>query len=473
MSNLPKLKWMSIKSIVNDQALLDNEERSPFLKGYGSVIHRPPFRRLSDKTQVYIHPQNDHIRTRLTHSIEAQQIGKQLARIFCKELDITKYKVDGIERSNFYQDFEDLVASACLAHDIGHPPFGHTGEEALQEAIKEIKEKDINMTFESNKQNIRLLLGLGFKKPYNIPYALVDAVMKYKDLSFGKKKYPGYYENEEEKDRVEKIIEITGLKDVRHPACYLMEAADDIAYICGDIEDSIRLEDSDQIREEWIKINKQQLIEKLEGIPTGQNNKNWKSLIENHDNKTNQPHEITAYVMRALMHHCYTVIKSLDLEKVFKEKSDQFSSELKDKISHIQLHKEKFNLLYCNSKPNDGIGDKIHELKRWLYKDNILRSSLIAKERLSAKKTIKDLFEILFNGLKELKPNTDFDQSLIFLIFTPQNQKRIEDIIIKDTNEKNAKIARFVCDYISGMTDSFAINLWKKLKTPLTLKKDF
>ncbi len=475
MSNLPELKWMSIRSIVDDQVLSDNEERSPFLKGYGSVIHRPPFRRLSDKTQVYIHPQNDHVRTRLTHSIEAQQIGKQLARIFCKEMNITKYKVDGRERDNFYQDFEDLTASACLAHDMGHPPFGHTGEEALQEAMKEAM-NDLKTTFESNKQNIRLLLGLGFKKPYNIPYALLDAVMKYKckDSGTDEKKYPGYYEGEEEKNKVEKIIETTGLKDVRHPACYLMEAADDIAYICGDIEDSIRLEDSDQINKaDLIKINKQQLIEKLEGIPTGQDNKDWKLLIKDNGNEVNHhPHEITAYVMRALMHHCYNVMKSLELREIFEKANDQFPSKLKDKISHIQHNKEKLNLLYCNSKPNDGIGDKVHKLKRWLYKDNILKSSLVAKERLSAKKTVKDLFEVLFNGLKEVEPS-DIEKDLTFLIFTSQNQKRIKRIVNENSDKKEARIARFVCDYISGMTDSFAIDLWKKLKTPLTLKKDF
>ena len=488
MSRVRELKWMSVKSIENNKPLEDSEERSPFLKGYGSVIHRPPFRRLSDKTQVYIHPQNDHVRTRLTHSIEAQQIGKQLARIFCKELGIKEYKVDGQRRDNFYQDFEDLTASACLAHDMGHPPFGHTGEEALQESMDNLKITldKLNVTFESNKQNIRLLLGLGFKKPYNIPYALLDAIMKYKDSSFSNsgKKYPGYYE--EEKDKAEKIIEATGLKDIRHPACYLMEAADDIAYICGDIEDSIRLEDSDQInKEDLIKINKQQLIDKLEGIPTGQDNKgqdnkgqdnkNWQSLIEN---KKSHPHEITAYVMRALMRQCYNVIKSLKLEDIFEKANDQFPSKLKDKILHIQHNEEKFNLLYCNSKPNDGTGSKIHGLKEWLYKDNILRSSLVAKERLSAKKTIKDLFEILFEGLKNLESSAtdkDFNKSLIFLMFASQNKERIKSLVkkAKSTQEREANIARFVCDYISGMTDSFAISLWKKLKTPLTLKKDF
>ena len=472
MSNLPELKWMSIKSIENNKVLPDSKERSPFLKGYGSIIHRPPFRRLSDKTQVYIHPQNDHIRTRLTHSIEAQQIGKQLARIFCNELGITEYKVDGQDRKNFQQDFEDIIASACLAHDMGHPPFGHTGEEALQEVMANLGE------FDSNKQNIRVLLGLGFKKPYNIPYALLDAVMKYKDSSFNEKpkkenKYPGYYENEEEKDQVKKIIATTGLKNIRHPACYLMEAADDIAYICGDIEDSIRLEDFDQInKEDLIKINKQQLVEKLESIPTGQN-RDWTSLIEDKQN-----HEITAYVMRALMHHCYNVIKSLNLKEIFKDKDNTFPLQLKNKISHIQHGKEKLNLLYCNSRANDGIGNKIHELKMWLYKDNILKSSLVAKERLSAKKTIKDLFEILFKGLNTLELFTsdkDFDKNLTFLIFTSQNKERIKSIVKNTENdeERKTKIARFVCDYISGMTDSFAINLWKKLKTPFTLKKDF
>lgn len=462
-----EIKWMSIKSVVNDQILEDEKGRSPFLKGYGSVIHRPPFRRLSDKTQVYIRPQNDHIRTRLTHSIEAQQIGRQLARIFCEHLDIGEYEVDGVKRHNFCQDFEDLVSSACLAHDIGHPPFGHTGEGALEEAIGKLEEKNgKNITFESNKQNVRLLLGLGFKRLYNIPYSLIDAVMKYKDKTFSDEntdknnKYPGYYPEEEQK--VRKTLEATGLEGVRHPACYLMEAADDIAYICGDIEDSIRLGD-------FGHINEQQLIKELEGIPTGQNGKDWKSLIKNNGNEVNHPNEVTTHVMRALIHHCYGVIESLSLKDI-KHTSSQFPFKLRDKIKEIQCEKERLNLLYCNNPSHDEIGNKIYNLKKWLYKDNILKSPLIAKERLSATKTIKNLFEILFNDLTKLESEL-FDENLTFLIFTSQNRKRIK-AIIQDNDKKEAKLARFVCDYISGMTDSFAISLWEQLHTPHTLKKD-
>ena len=482
---MDEIKWMSIKSVVNDQVLEDEKGRSPFLKGYGSVIHRPPFRRLSDKTQVYIRPQNDHIRTRLTHSIEAQQIGRQLARIFCEHLDVREYEVDGVKRHNFCQDFEDLVSSACLAHDIGHPPFGHTGEEALEEAIGKLEEKiRNNITFESNKQNVRLLLGLGFKRPYNIPYSLIDAVMKYKDKTFSDEnsdknnKYPGYYP--EEGQKIRKTLEATGLEGVRHPACYLMEAADDIAYICGDIEDSIRLEGFGQ-------ISKQQLMEKLENIPTGHAHKDWKSLIEVNGNEINHPNEITTHVMKALIHHCCCVIESLSLKDI-KNTSSQFPFKLRDKIKEIQCKKERLNLLYCNNPSHDEMGKKIHELKTWLYKGNILKSSLVAKERLSAQKVVQDLFEILFCGLtKDFKKSSvarwvcdyisgttnflDFEKNLTFLIFTSQNQKRIKDII-QGNDKKEAKLARFVCDYISGMTDSFAISLWEQLHTPHTLKKD-
>ena len=450
-----KIKWMSVKSVVNNQVLEDEEGRSPFLRGYGSIIHRSQFRRLSDKTQVYIHRKTDYLRTRLTHSIEVEQIGRQLARIFCVELGVKSYLVDGQQRENFYQDFEDLTASACLIHDIGHPPFGHTGEEALQEITTEK-----NLIFESNRQNIRLLLGSEIRRPYNVTYSLVDAVMKYKDGTFNdhSKKYPGYYL--EEKEKVEKIIETTKLRDIRHPICYLMEAADDIAYICGDLEDSIKLEQSN-------RIDKKELIEKLKYLPFIEQNENdWESCVEN--NFEDSPYQITSCVMKTLVQHCYNVIKYLNLKEIFKDKTDQFPLKLRDKIKQIQCENEKLNLLYCKSKSNDQVGDRIYQLKDWVYKEKILKSSLLAKECLSAQRIVRELFEVLFEGLtKDLRKSSDFEKNLTFLILPSHIQKEI-----KKSKTDRVKIARWICDYISGMTNSFAISLWEQLYTPHTLKKD-
>ena len=229
----PKLPWMSVKSVKDDKPIKEVQGRSPFLKAYGVVVHNSRFRRLSHKTQLFLNPSTDYERSRLAHSIEVAQIGRQLTRIICPIIHIDEYQVNSDNeyyRGRFHRDFEDLVATACLSHDIGHAPFGHAGEKELDKMMK-----GYDLIFDANKQNIRLLLGSHFRPPLSVPYSLVDAVMKYKKETFQK---GGFYLEEEGK--VLKILKDTQLRKIRHPACYLMEAADDIAYICGDIEDLVK-----------------------------------------------------------------------------------------------------------------------------------------------------------------------------------------------------------------------------------------
>ncbi len=461
MSQKPEIKWMSIRSVIDGSILKDTDDRSPFLKAYGSIIHRSLFRRLSDKTQVHINRENDYLRTRLTHSIEAQQIGRQLARKFCNLLGINVYQVNEQNR-NFPQDFEDLVASACLVHDIGHPPFGHIGEEALNNALKYLKEsKRLNPHFfESNKQNIRLLLGSGLGRPYSVTYSLVDAVMKYKDDTYKNnlKKYPGYYD--EEKDKVQEILKETTLEHVKHPACYLMEAADDISYLCGDIEDAIKLK----------QINKDTLIAKLEDLPFDEeiNKEKWTVCIKDHFENT--PNEITNHVMKALVQHCCQVLESLDLKNTFyNEESHRFPLRLKDKIKHIQHPKEKLNLLYCTDQNDqDQIREKIKEIKNWIYKGegSILKSPTLVEDLFIAQQRIESLYKKLYNycvQCKSFKDPSQLEESPVFLMLPSHIQRKIK-ANAGDHIEENL-IARWVCDYISGMTDSFATSLWKKYCT--------
>ena len=157
--------WMSIKSVKDKNDMREKDCRDPFLKAYGVVIHSSQFRRLSHKTQVYLNTHSDYARTRLTHSIEVSQIGIQLARVFNESI----FKK---QNRDFKIKFEYLTATTCLAHDIGHPPFGHSGEERLKELAGDVG-------FNANKQNVRLLLGSPpFREAFSVPYCLVDAVMK-------------------------------------------------------------------------------------------------------------------------------------------------------------------------------------------------------------------------------------------------------------------------------------------------------
>jgi len=125
----------------------------------------------------------------------------------------------------------------CLAHDIGQAPFGHKGESTLPLLTKQ----QTGVKFEANKQNVRLLVGSPARKPLEVTCTLVDDIMKYKDKSEFPDKGGGFYPSE--KSIVEDIVKETGTgNESRHPACYLMEAADDIAYLAGDTEDALKME---------------------------------------------------------------------------------------------------------------------------------------------------------------------------------------------------------------------------------------
>lgn len=232
-------KWMNGSLASNGKLIQHNSTtfRSPFLRDYGAIIHSSKFRRLSNKTQVYLNPLIDYPRTRLPHSVEVSQVARQLVRAFCELIEQqSKLEYDKRSGCNFDRDFEDLVASAALAHDLGQPPFGHAGERTLAK-----KTGSSGVIFDANKQNVRLLLGSEAREPLEVSCALVDAVIKYKDIScFSEGKRPGFYKFEQE--AVTRITSENGTGlDKRHPACFLMEAADDIAYIAGDIEDAIKI----------------------------------------------------------------------------------------------------------------------------------------------------------------------------------------------------------------------------------------
>src|SRR5690348_2161111 len=146
------------------------EERSPFEIDRARIIHSAAFRRLQGKTQVFVSGSGDFFRTRLTHSLEAAQIGKGLA------LRLGAHP--------------DLVEAACLAHDLGHPPFGHRGEAALHQCMQE------HGGFEGNAQTLRLLCRLSTKfinlDGLNLCRATLDSVLKYKNpFTPGAKKF--YY----------------------------------------------------------------------------------------------------------------------------------------------------------------------------------------------------------------------------------------------------------------------------------------
>ena len=237
-------------------------ERSPFQRDFDRIVFSGSFRRLQDKTQVFPLVKTDYVRTRLTHSLETSSIGRSLGTatgvFICENFD-----TGGATPS----DIGSIVAAAALAHDIGNPPLGHAGEEAirhwftnsesgrcLQEKLTEEQKCDV-AKFEGNAQGFRVLTRLEMPDQpggMQLTAATLGTFSKYPVASLVPKrpqgvtgKKFGYFQSE--KELFAEVANSCGLIKtgecawVRHPLAYLVEAADDIAYLIVDFEDGHRL----------------------------------------------------------------------------------------------------------------------------------------------------------------------------------------------------------------------------------------
>ncbi len=232
--------------------------RSHFQKDIDRIIFSSAFRRLNHKTQVHPLPENDNIHTRLPHSLEVSSVGRSLGAKVGKRL-AEELKCIEIEPS----DLGDIVQAACLAHDIGNPPFGHSGEAAIgdwfranadRDFLKDLTKAELNdfQNFEGNAQGLRIITKLEyylFEGGMRLTYATLGTFLKYpwtSDLleSAGKKKYGC---DRSEREILAEIATELGLIQqyetgwCRHPLSYLMEAADDICYASIDLEDGIEM----------------------------------------------------------------------------------------------------------------------------------------------------------------------------------------------------------------------------------------
>ncbi|MFZ2322236.1 MAG: deoxyguanosinetriphosphate triphosphohydrolase [Ignavibacteriaceae bacterium] len=244
--------------------------RSQFQKDFDRIVFSPAFRRLQDKTQVFPLPESDFVHTRLTHSLEVSVVGRSIGNLVGERILSLHPKL----KKDFTQfHFGDIVASACLAHDIGNPPFGHSGEDAISEYFKngngkkfkeeiadEKKWNDL-IRFEGNAQGFRIITKLqnqDVKGGLQLTYATLSSLNKYpkesqtdsEEKNPGQKIYKKFGFFQSEKEMFKHVAEKTGLskpdKDekylwCRHPLSYLVEAADDICYSIMDLEDGFRL----------------------------------------------------------------------------------------------------------------------------------------------------------------------------------------------------------------------------------------
>ena len=236
-----------------------NHTRSDFQRDYDRMVFSSPFRRLQNKTQVFPLPGSIFVHNRLTHSLEVASVGRSMA----KEAALRLRDMHGDSRCGTgFDDFPDIVAAACLCHDLGNPPFGHSGEKTiatyfsegeglqLRERLSERQWADL-VNFEGNANSFRLLTHqfVGRRQGgFAMTYSTLAAMVKYPRTSMlAEPDHPkfGFFESEEPLYR--RIAAELGIPELepgrfaRHPLVYLMEAADDICYQIMDIEDAHRL----------------------------------------------------------------------------------------------------------------------------------------------------------------------------------------------------------------------------------------
>lgn len=236
-----------------------NHTRSDFQRDYDRMVFSSPFRRLQNKTQVFPLPGSIFVHNRLTHSLEVASVGRSMA----KEAALRLRDMHGDSRCGTgFDDFPDIVAAACLCHDLGNPPFGHSGEKTiatyfsegeglqLRERLSKRQWADL-VNFEGNANSFRLLTHqfVGRRQGgFAMTYSTLAAMVKYPRTSMlAEPDHPkfGFFESEEPLYR--RIAAELGIPELepgrfaRHPLVYLMEAADDICYQIMDIEDAHRL----------------------------------------------------------------------------------------------------------------------------------------------------------------------------------------------------------------------------------------
>ncbi len=238
-----------------------HDDRTEFKRDYDRLIFSAPFRRLQNKTQVFPLPGSIFVHNRLTHSLEVASVGMSLGNDVARMLTLRHPEL----KDTLFQEIGQIVSTACLAHDLGNPPFGHSGEKAIQTFFTEgggakLKEKvdcrfwnDITH-FEGNANAFRILTHR-FKGRRNggfvMTYSTLASIVKYpfsSELAGPKGKF-GFFASEE--DIYRQIADEMGiickskpgepLRYARHPLVYLVEAADDICYEIMDIEDSHKL----------------------------------------------------------------------------------------------------------------------------------------------------------------------------------------------------------------------------------------
>lgn len=436
------MNWEQLLSARRSSASTHQADvRSQFQKDYDRIIFSSPFRRLQNKTQVFPLPGSVFVHNRLTHSLEVASVGRSLASLVMKRL----LAMPENKNIDALHELGSIVSAACLAHDLGNPPFGHSGEDAisqyfihgngkaLQHLFPEDEWSDLT-SFEGNANAFRILTHQfnGRRKGgYALTYATLAALVKYPYPSFpsfpGKKKY-GFFKSECQS--FTEVANECGLMPqaalhtayARHPLVYLVEAADDISYLIMDMEDAHKLGILSTSETESMLLSFFNEIE----------NDAFFNIKDSVYQEVTDKNERIAF-LRA------TVINTL-VQEATRAFFDHY-----DAIMNGQFNSSLIKVL-------DGHFQSALNNCRSLSVKKIYQHPSVIKIELTGFNVLGTLLDEFVNAT--LEPNKSYNIKLLSLI--PEQFKT-------SSNELYPRL-QSVLDFISGMTDLYAMQLYKDLR---------
>jgi dGTPase len=433
------------------------DERTEYDKDYDRIVFSSAFRSLHDKTQVFPLSTSDYTRTRLTHSIEASCVGRSLGQLAGRCLKGQGVAVEPAHLGT-------VVAAACLAHDIGNPPFGHSGEAAIQHWVErsfprfdreavvgprhpfatEAEWQDL-VRFEGNAQGFRILNRLQARtRDGGLRYTVVTvgAMSKYprpsvlpgrreRDRARISEKKFGFFQDDTQ--LACEVFRAMGLEErepgvfSRHPLAFLVEAADDICYAIIDLEDSAKLG----------LIPMETACELLEDVAATQ--QNFKPLKEKVDGETRLG-RARAGAIFALIQECVAVFA----ERVEAMEAGRYEQALVE--------------------ARDGVGQKVQAIKE-LTRAKGYESERVLQIEAAGFRTLGGLLDAFVPSVLTDKPNKE-EKKLRQLL--PLEYFQRPGPYLEDRDEAIRRLTpyqRLLCvtDYVSGMTDGFAVELYQRL----------
>lgn len=434
------VKLLSARRPGETTAQAPQETRSRFEQDYDRIIFSHPFRKLQDKTQVFPLPEDDFVHTRLTHSLEVSSVGRSLGKnagIFLLK------KYPQLEEAGFtVGDFGGIVGAACLAHDLGNPPFGHSGEDSIssffltnpngqrfKDQVSTEEWADLT-TFEGNAQGFRILNSTA-RGGLKLTFATLGAFTKYpidssseKDKKRKSQKKHGYYQSNaslfKEIAGEMELLELGSNKWCRHPLAFLVEAADDICYHIIDLEDGCRLGlvPFEQVRDLLASIIGEAFsLEKLDRVPS--------------------------------LNQKLGTLRAMAISRLIQECSEVFEA------NEEKMLDGSFDQALTSLIPSSQALDKIIKLSI----EEIYRSKQVLEKEAGGYEVIEQLMDAFCTSAYCKKFETPKPKHSSILRLLPEEYmiELKEDLSVYQT-------LQIILDFISGLTDSHAVRLYQTIK---------